>query len=212
MALPRLTKPRTPEPTGPTGPRSPEKKRPPTKAEAALEGMYLSSRTILNSRGSMRDRHVRMTEAINSIIAGLDKMVRDGDVAALDELLSKAVVDDVHPEVLDTIVALTEEMGLESFPSFNDRVLGRIAKVDEVIKPIALRRSDGTLVTPDVRKTAREIYRARAKAFGEALRKDGNLDKFYRSKSGKKRERALMDGEVEVSVTMENGEIVVRRQ
>ncbi len=157
----------------------------------------------------MRDRHVRTTEAINSVIEGLDRMVREGDVASLDELLSKAIVDDVHPEILDTLVALTEEMGLRSFPSFNDRVLGRIAKVDEVIKPIALRRSDGTLVTPDVRKAAREVYRARAKAFGEALRKDGNLDRFYKSKQGKRKKRAPQDGDAQVAA--EDGEVVVRR-
>jgi len=165
-----------------------------------LEGLYSGSRRALD--GSPRERSIVLQRVVDDTMDGFRSLARSEDEDGLDRLFSSADVDRVHPEVLDVLLALTEEMVLPSLPGFRDRVLGRIVQVDEAIRPMVLRRAygespsgrgylhSGPVVSHDVRKDARAIYRERAKRFGEALRRDGNLDRFYATKSGGKRDRS----------------------
>jgi hypothetical protein len=159
-----------------------------------LQRMY--ARTSGALAGSPRERSIKTQELVDSTLNDVDRLIRGGTPEALDLLLSEMDVARVHPEALDMVLALLEDMVLPSLQGFRDRVDGRLAKVDEVLKPIRLQRCDGSVVSHDVRKDARALYRERAKAFGDALRKDGNLDKFYRTKA--MRERARGDLEVEM--------------
>lgn len=147
------------------------------------------SRTRAAFDGSPRQRSILTQEMVDGTLNDVERLIRLGTPEALDLLLSEMDVEKVHPEGLDMVLALTEDMVLPSLPGFKDRVSGRVAKVDEVLKPIKLQRCDGSIVSHDVRKDARAIYREKAKTFGDALRKDGNLDRFYKTAAMKDRAR-----------------------
>lgn len=158
-----------------------------------LERLYSRTRKALD--GPPRQRSIVLQEGVDATIDDVDNLIRKGTTDALDALLSGMDVDKVHPELLDMIVALTEEMSVPSLAGFRDRVDGRLAQVDEVLRPIQLKRSDGSLVSHDVRKDARALYREKAKMFGDALREDGNLDKFYSSSRMRARGRGEDPGD-----------------
>lgn len=152
--------------------------------------MYSKTRAAFD--GSPRMRSILTQELVDGTLNDVDRLIRGGTPEALDILLSEMAVDRVHPEALDMVLALVEDMVLPSLQGFKDRVSGRIAQVDEVLKPMVLRRAyggqdgegravKGDIISHDVRKDARALYRERAKAFGDALRKDGNLDRFHRT-------------------------------
>jgi len=188
MPLPKLTGPKkAPAAATPPGPHEAAQRPSPPRDEVLLQRMYAASRAILH--GSPRERHVKTKEAVDTVIDSIDEMVRKGEASLIDAVMSRAEVDRIHPEILDAVVALTEECGLPSFAGFRDRVTGRLAKVDELIRPMVLRRSDGVQVSADVRKDARDLYRKRAKEFGEVLRREGSLDRFYKSKRGGARKK-----------------------
>ncbi len=171
-----------------------------------LQRMY--SRTSGALSGSPRERSIKTQECVDATLNDVDRLLRGGTVEDVDLFLSEMDVDRVHPEALDTVIALLEDMVLPSLQGFRDRVEGRLAKVDEILKPIRLQRCDGTVVSHDVRKDARALYRERAKAFGDALRRDGNLDKFYRTKSGR---AGPAPGDLEIEVDPD-GDLVARRR
>jgi hypothetical protein len=150
--------------------------------------MYARTRAALG--GSPRERSIKTQEMVDGTLNDLDKLVRGGTPEALDLLLSRMDVDRVHPEGLDMILSMTEDMVLPSLGAFRDRVTGRLARVDEILKPIKLQRCDGSVVSHDVRKDARTLYREKAKMFGDALRKEGNLDRFYKTEAMKKHARS----------------------
>ena len=152
-----------------------------------LQRMYARTRRALD--GSPRERSIRTQELIDDTLNDVDKLIRGGTPEAVDLLVSEMDVDKVHPEALDMVLALFEDMVLPSLEGFRNRVSGRIAKVDEVLKPMKLQRSDGSIVSHDVRKDARALYREKAKMFGDALRKEGNLDRFYKTSAMKKHAR-----------------------
>ncbi len=156
-------------------------RQPESAADVLLRRLYAGTRRALD--GSPRQRSIVLQELVDDAIGWFDRLARTEDEAGVDRLFASAKVADIHPEVLDVLVALSEDMVLPSLEGFKDRVLGRLGEVDEILRPIELRRCDGTLISSDVRKDARAIYRERAKAFGDALRRDGNLDRFYRTKS-----------------------------
>lgn len=149
--------------------------------------MYSKTRAAFD--GSPRMRSILTQELVDGTLNDVDRLIRGGTPEALDILLSEMAVDRVHPEALDMVLALVEDMVLPSLQGFKDRVSGRIAQVDEVLKPIRLQRCDGSVVSHDVRKDARALYRERARAFGDALRKDGNLDRFHRTPEMKRHAR-----------------------
>lgn len=151
-------------------------------------------------------RSIKTQELVDGTLDDVDRLIRLGAVDAVDLLFSEMDVDRVHPEALDMVLALVEDMVLPSLQGFRDRVSGRLAKVDEVLKPMVLRRAyggqdhdgravKGDIISHDVRKDARALYRERAKAFGDALRKDGNLDRFYRTPAMKRHARGDLEVE-----------------
>lgn len=158
-----------------------------------LARMYSRTRQALD--GTPRQRSIVLQEGVDRTMEDVDQMFRKGSDESIASLLSDMDVEQVHPEMLDVIVAMTDDMLLPSVEAFRKRVLGRLEKVDEVLAPIKLNRSDGTLVSHDVRKDARTIYREKAKMFGDALRRDGNLDRFYKSDRMKARSRGEVAGE-----------------
>jgi hypothetical protein len=149
--------------------------------------MYLRTRAALD--GSPRQRSILTQELVDGTLDDVDRLIRLGTPESLDLLLSEMNVDKVHPEALDMVLALVEDMVLPSLGPFRDRVSGRVAKVDEILKPVRLQRDDGSIVSHDVRKDARALYREKAKMFGDALRRDGNLDRFYRTAAMRKHAR-----------------------
>ncbi len=152
-----------------------------------LQRMYSRTRSALD--GSPRERSLKTQELVDGTLNDVDRLIRGGTPEALDLLLSDMSVDRVHPEALDMVLALVEDMSLPSLQAFRDRVDGRVAKVDEILKPIKLQRCDGSVVSHDVRKDARVLYREKARMFGDALRRDGNLDRFYRTSAMRDRAR-----------------------
>lgn len=168
-------------------PRTTEPVHPDFMPDVLLQRMYSRTRAALD--GSPRERSIRTQELVDGTLNDVDKLIRGGTPAALDLLLSRMDVDKVHPEGLDMVLALLEDMVLPSLGAFRDRVTGRIAQVDEILKPMKLQRCDGSVVSHDVRKDARALYREKAKMFGDALRKEGNLDRFYKTSAMKKHAR-----------------------
>lgn len=152
-----------------------------------LARMYSRTRQAVD--GTPRQRSIVLQEGVDRTMEDVDRMFRKGSDEAISSLLSDMEMEKVHPEMLDVIVAMVEDMSLPPVEAFRKRVAGRQGQVDEILRPIKLHRNDGTLVSHDVRKDARAIYREKAKMFGDALRRDGNLDRFYKSDRMKARSR-----------------------
>ncbi len=153
--------------------------------EKTLLRLYSESKRCL--AGSPRQRHIMVKELVDWTYDVFTSSLRKSELP--DGLVDAMDVSKVHPEALDMILALLEVVSSPSVDSFRERVAGRMTKVDELIVPMRLKDSEGRVISEDVRADARRIYRERAIAFGEILRKEGNLDRFYKSKAAKQASR-----------------------
>lgn len=121
------------------------------------------------------------TEGVDIVIDEVVFLTEIGKPGAIDAHLRDLVVEDVHPDILDAMRTMVEDVaGLVHKRSFDDRVDEYLKKVDVYVRgrKYKLVGDNGQILSKDVRGDAKKIYRRKAKEFGRMLR-DGTLAKKH---------------------------------
>lgn len=118
-------------------------------------------------------------EAIDAVLDEFALLVDIGKTGAIDVILQDAKVDQLHPDVLDAMNSVIEEIsGLKERDAFTARATARIEEIDGPRRKIKLVDPIRGVISHDVRGDARKYYRKKAKEFSEMLH-NGTLAKNF---------------------------------